>query len=771
MSAGVPTAAIGAAPPARGNPLEPEPSVPNSLQDDIIVTARPHTDVHTEIPPEVSLNNVVIQSLGAVDLTEVFKELAPELGTSPAAPDEQSRAPIVLVNGQRIAGFSSIKDFPPESVARIDIFPDTVALQYGYGPGQRVVNVVLRDNYRALTLVGRYTAAPENWHNIYRTKIDLIRIGETSHWNAGLDFSHQDALYAGTTVAAPGAVPSGTQIPNHTLASQTDHLTAAGTVNRMIGATNAELNASLDLDSVQSRPGLSQIDADLLTSQGLSDLISGPYHRLDQTVHAGTSLTLNGKAARWRWSAIGRLDETTRETRTTSAFGDGGLDTILLPSPGLLGDRCATLAAAGCVSTTTRRASGDFYLNGDLGSLPGGAITAAVRTGFAFSDIRSVSPQQAAVLRRDEGSAQGNLDFPLTSRDSPIGKLTVGVDGAAHPVSAFGTLTDVGGTFDWQPIRAIDFLASYSHGTQAPTLLQLGQAALTTPDLREYDFVTSGTAIVQRTEGGTTNLIAGNADVMKARLQAKPLPAANLTLSAEYTLQRAHDPVVSVTAVTAETMAALPSRFTRRNGNLTALDVTPINAARRSSQQIRWGINYATGFGSYWPNKDGSPSTRRDQFQIALYDTWGLQDKIRLVDGQPTLNLLDGDFISDTGGTPTHRVELQTSIATHAMSLDVSGVWQTPTSEHDALNPANDLTFSNGITLNLRWQINLADQRWLTHLFPRIKGNLNLSADNVLGARLRVHDRLGNVPSAYSEAYLNPTGRTFRITLRKRFRS
>ena len=33
-----------------------------------------------------------------------------------------------------------------------------------------------------------------------------------------------------------------------------------------------------------------------------------------------------------------------------------------------------------------------------------------------------------------------------------------------------------------------------------------------------------------------------------------------------------------------------------------------------------------------------------------------------------------------------------------------------------------------------------------------------------------VHDSSGHVPLPYTESYTNPTGRTFRITLRKRFR-
>jgi iron complex outermembrane receptor protein len=80
-----------------------------------------------------------------------------------------------------------------------------------------------------------------------------------------------------------------------------------------------------------------------------------------------------------------------------------------------------------------------------------------------------------------------------------------------------------------------------------------------------------------------------------------------------------------------------------------------------------------------------------------------------------------------------------------------------------------DLTFSQGVTLDLRLQLNMGEIGWLSRALPFLRGKLNISADNILGAHATVHDARGVVPSAYSESYINPTGRTFRITLRKRF--
>jgi len=740
-----------------------------AAKDEILVTAhRQRGAVATDVPPETTINATAIHALGAADLDEVFADLAPEIGGGATTTLGAAQPPIILVNGQRVAGFSTIKDLPPEAVRRIEVFPEQVALQYGYGPNQRVVNVVLRASYRALTLLGRYTLAPDNFRGVYRAKVDLLRISENAHWNIDLDYRHQDPIFADTTLAGP--TTDGT-VPRHTLATQDDHLTLSGLSNRKFGNVTAELTGSLDLETIQSRPGLQDVDGDLLASQGLADLISGPLNRSDSTVEAQTNLTLNGKLDDgWRWSYVGRLDDTTHVTRTDPAVGNAGMALVTLPSPGLLGTRCAT-AAADCVSTDLRTASSDVYLNGNVFNLPAGAITASLRTGVVFSGIRSDSPLVPMSTTRDrtESNAQADVEFPLTSRDSFIGKLTVGGNGEARKLSDFGTLTTAGSTLDWSPIKPVDFLASFSHTQQAPTLLQLGEAGLDTPDLREFDFVNDTTSIVQRITGGNADLDHETSRIAKFRLQVTPLHPANLTLSAEYTIQRTRNPIANITAATAQTMAAFPDNFTRQNGYLTSIDVSPVNLARRDTDQLHYGINYSTAFGPTHLATATSAESR-DQFQIALYDTWRTRDDVWLRQGTTKLDLLDGDVISDIGGTPAHQIELQTTVSTPAWSADINAMWQTHTTATAGTLAQDSLTFSQGITFNLRLQINLADQHWLNRIFPALRGSLNISADNLLGAHTVVHQNGGGVPAAYSQSYLNPTGRTFRITLRKRFR-
>jgi len=745
-----------------------------AAKDAILVTAHlQHGAVATDLPPEVTLNSAAIGALGAADLNEVFEDLAPEFRNGASETGTTKPTPIVLVNGQRIAGFSSIRDLPPEAVRRIEVFPEKVALQYGYGADQKVVNVVLRSNYHALTLLGRYTAAPENWRGVYRAKADVLRIGEHSHWNLDFDYSHLDPIFSATTLADPGEAPSDGSVPAHTLAAQSDNLTISGDLTRDFGVVTADLAGRLDLAAVQSRLGLADGDGDLLVDQGSAGLISGPRYRSDRSVDAQTSLTLNGRLdGGWRWSFIGRLDDTTREINTADSAA-GGFDAILLPSPGLLGNRCAGPLDTGCVVTETRTASGDYYLNGKVLPLPAGSINVSLRAGFAFSGIRSQSPLASTEFdrNRDEGNVQANIDVPITTSRSPIGKLSIGFNGEARRLSDFGTLSTVGSSLEWTPVKPVQIVASVRREEQAPTLQQLANGTLVTPDLREFDFVTDATSIIQRIDGGNNDLRRERSRVANLRVQVSPLRTTNLQLSADYTIERTRDPIAIVTAATAQTMAAFPDMFTRNDeGYLTGMDASPINLYRRDQQQLRWGINYSTAFGPHDPRPDanGKP-VARDQFQIALYDTWRFQDDVVLREGLPGVDLLDGGLISDMGGTPRHELELQTTVSTRTWSADVNAHWQAPTTVRAGALGDDRLTFTQGVNVDLRLQINLSEQHWLTRMLPFLRGKLNISADNILGAHTSVHDASGIVPPAYSESYLNPTGRTFRITLRKRF--
>jgi outer membrane receptor protein involved in Fe transport len=115
--------------------------VDENTSGEIVVTAeRIRGSVDTDVPPVEQLNEADIASLGASSLTDLVAAVAPQANSGRG---RGGGMPIILLNGQRVSGFRELRDLPPEAIRQVQIFPEEVALKYGYGPYQRVINFIL----------------------------------------------------------------------------------------------------------------------------------------------------------------------------------------------------------------------------------------------------------------------------------------------------------------------------------------------------------------------------------------------------------------------------------------------------------------------------------------------------------------------------------------------------------------------------------------------------------------------------------------------------
>jgi hypothetical protein len=130
----------------------------STLVDEVVVTAT-SPQVYASQPgaalgglaPELQLGPLDIQSYGVSTVTELLDELAIQTNSSRGRGGE---SPVVLLNGKRISGFGEVRDIPTEAILRVDILPEETALTYGFTADQKVVNIVLRPRFRALTAEG-----------------------------------------------------------------------------------------------------------------------------------------------------------------------------------------------------------------------------------------------------------------------------------------------------------------------------------------------------------------------------------------------------------------------------------------------------------------------------------------------------------------------------------------------------------------------------------------------------------------------------------------
>ncbi|MDP2117678.1 MAG: TonB-dependent receptor plug domain-containing protein, partial [Brevundimonas sp.] len=156
---------------------------PDAYELDTVTTtaARPRGSVNSDIPPDMVLTPEQIQAYGASNIAELLTYLEPLTRSSRGRADGQ---PVLLVNGRRISGFREIQGIPPEAIERMEILPEEVALEYGYRADQRVVNFVLKNDFRSTTgeLSGRMPT--QGGRTTTEIKGNFLSISGPTRWSA-----------------------------------------------------------------------------------------------------------------------------------------------------------------------------------------------------------------------------------------------------------------------------------------------------------------------------------------------------------------------------------------------------------------------------------------------------------------------------------------------------------------------------------------------------------------------------------------------------------
>ena len=847
-----------------------------------------------DIPAELQYSPADIRAYGVSSVSDLLNELAPEIRSDRGRGGE---APAVLLNGRRISGFSEIRDIPTEAILRVDILPEEVALKYGYSADQRVVNIVLRRRFRAITGQADGSTSTEGGGESGTGDLDLLRIHGDSRFN--LDVKYQDAAsltesqrgimsaatgrpfdLMGNVAAAPGApggiidpalsaaagqpvtvagVPASaangtpsladfvstanranvTDVsPYRTLTPSTHDLTVNSVLARPLSKRiTATLNGTLDLSSSDTLRGLPGATLLLPSTNPFTPfsqdvalyryLGTDPLTQNVRTLTGHVGFSLNGDFAKWRLSFTGNVDHGDTRTVTETGIdisalqaaldaGDASLNPFgVLPASrlgGMLTARARAISNTGNIQ---------FVANGPLVSLPAGPLSTTVKvgwegSGFNSSSVRAGVEEQASLSRRNT-SAQLNVDLPLTSRShhvlGAIGNLSANFNVAENQLSDFGTLTTLGYGLNWSPRDGIELIASSTHDEGAPTVQQLGNPVVVTPDVRVFDYRTGQTVDVSETAGGNPSLRADSRHVEKLGLTLKPLHALDLTVTANYIHSSIRNAIAAFPSPTAAIEAAFPDRFTRdADGNLERIDVRPVNFAREDRQELRWGVNFtkklksshklldayralrqqagASPFGGRGPGGGdgnrpaggfggggrggfggrGGGAAQGGRFQLSLYHTWYFRDDILIRDGGPRLDLLDGGTTGSGGGQPRHEVELQAGLTNNGIGARLTGKWQSPTTvTGGAGTTTGDLHFSGLATLNFRLFADLGQQPSLVkHRWARGM-RVTLSVTNLFDSRQHVRDANGLTPLSYQPAYLDPLGRTVRVSLRKLF--
>lgn len=796
--------------------------------DEIVVSSRRAQPgaVIGDIKPELQLSPADIRSYGVSSIADLLNEISPQTRSDRGG----GGAPLVLLNGHRISGFNEIKDIPTEAIARADVLPEEVALKYGYPADSRVVNIVLRQRFRAKTFEGKGGEATGGGAANGGTEADYLRIQKDERLQVHGEYNHTDGLTEADRgivatpqhgpVAPSGDIPDLTRFRSLTRDSDSEALNAVYN-HPLAGDISATANLRVEFDQSQGENGIGAVSLTVppgsayfppvLVSRYAIDL--GPLFADTRSsqIHAGTTLTHDGKD--WRWSVLGNFDRTDTRTRNDTGADATAFQALVTAGGNPLAPFGSTLALrpADTARSLAQSGSVDALLSGSPVSLPAGDVSVAIKLLGSASGFDGVSDRGGTTtkthFKRDIVSGQLNLDVPLTSRrqdfGAVIGDLTVNGNFAAQHLSDFGTLTTLGYGLNWLPRKPVSVIVSHTTDHAAPSAQQLQGPVITTPNAAIFDPATGTTAFVTLIQGGAPGLQASERQVTKVEINWKPLAKPDLTFTANYVRTHFTNAIAAFPATSAAIEAAFPDRFVRDpSGTLISLDQRAVNFASESSDTLRYGVNLsfaltstrtnpiaggrvpgggAGGGGGSGGGRDGGgrrpggfggvgrPNGGRLQF--AVYHSLYFRDEVLIRPGVPVLDLLNGGALGNNGGQPRHDVDVQAGYWRNGLGARLSATWRSGTTvDASAGDPKGALTFSPLATANLRLFANFGQMPGLVQDHHWLAGTrLTFAVTNLTGARERVRDATGATPLAYQPGYLDPVGRAVSISFRKLF--
>lgn len=753
-------------------------AAPAETDGDITVTGRrPRGSVVSDVPAERTFSPFEIDAYGAGDINELIQALGPPVSSDRGREDA---GPVVLLNGKRVSSFAEIAKIPTEAIERMEVFPEEVALAYGFRADQKVVNVVVFERYSSRVGQVAYAVPSEGGRDTATTTANYLRIRGDTRLNFGLEYNRSGSLLENERNVLQGTADAGSG-RFRTLLPKTERLGLNATVSgNVLDNVSSSLTGRFDSNDGESLLGLG---------------VSGPLMRDTNTRTAQLGTLLGGQLGRWLWSFTGNYDRTRNTTLTRLTDGPDATDEA---------------------RSVNSLVNADIVLSGAAIKLPAGPVLISLHGGLETRDFTSRSlrggVEQSTELSRDSGTTQASVDLPIASwREKSfawLGDLSANANVKIDKFSDAGTLRTFGYGVVWSPVGGLNFIASVNHEEGAPSLEQLGAPIIKTPNLRIFDFVRRQTVDVAQISGGNPDLRSDDRRVVSFGVNARPFTSIDLTLSIDYVATRIDHPIATFPVAAAEIEAAFPERFARSaDGQLLQIDSRPLNYRRSQQKQMRWGVDFSRPLGPLPPGaKDtkvrfvgseadiqkalppgakiikaeaGSAAAKRFENMasrafLSLYHTWRLEDDILVREGFPEFDLLNGSAADNRGGRPRHEVELQAGAFRRGLGVRLEANWRSGTVVRNLAagsgTGGGDLHFSDYMMVNINMFANLADRFGGANAPEWLRGaRVSIGINNLFNSRPKVQDEAGSTPLSYQPAYLDPLGRLVNFRLRKVF--
>ncbi|MEA3011283.1 MAG: iron complex outerrane recepter protein [Sphingomonadales bacterium] len=816
--------------PAQPEPAaSPDPAAEPESEDEegetIVVTGqRQRGAVIGDIAPEVQFDRREIRSLGAGSLSELLDAIAPQTRSGQGRGDER---PVILLNGRRISGFSEIRDIPPEAIVRIDVMPEEVALKYGYRPDQKVVNFVLRRRFNAYTTEVQAGIATEGGRESYGAELNYLQINNAGRVNLGAEYRRAEPLFESQRDIVQAEPVPGIELGRfRTLLPQTDQLQLSGTLNRAVSEdVSATLNATFDVNSSTAFLGLPRPS---LAPPGLrrdSDSRAGHLGLSVNGAIAPWQWSLTGNLDR---NASETETQTSFGLDRSRSVSEVGNTELLLNGPlfDLPGGQVMAAARAGfdAQGLTSRSDRAGLFTVRDL---------ARTREHAQINiDIPIANRRRAALTALGNLSANLNAEVEHLSDFGTLRTLGAGLNWSPlSQVSLIASITDEDGAPSMQQlgdpmqltpgVRVFDFVRGE---TVEVTRIDGGNPALVADNRRVWKLGANvrplaktdlslsanytSTRIVNAISGfpaATAEIEAAFPDRFKRSdgrlvlIDTRPVNFArqdrselrwgfNLSLpigpqpkpgqgrggfgrGGQGAAGAAAAPAPG--AASGQAASAQPAQGERPQGEGARGDRGPREGGGAGGPGGGRGGFGGGGRGGFGGGGRGGFGGGGGRLQLAVYHTWHFTDSVLIRPGVPELDFLNGSAGSSSGGRPRHELEFQGGLFKNGLGARLTANWHSGTFVRGGAlaggGSGDDLFFNDFTAVNLRLFADLGLQPFARE-HPFLRGmRVSLSIDNLFDSRQQVRDRLGTTPISYQPGYLDPLGRSVRLSVRKLF--
>lgn len=714
---------------------------PNDPASDreIVVVGQRSGEIFSEIRPIDEIDENEIGAFASGSISELLRSLSPQTRGS------SGTGPVVFVNGKRIGSVTEVGNLPPEALVKLQIFPEQLAQSLGVSANQRVVNLVLKKDFRAITSEVETKFPTEGAGNEYQARIDVARIENNRRWNVTAKYTRREAVTEHDRPLIGGRGELQTLIP------KSDKIGLSGAWSDYVfDDVQFDLSASINAGQSVGR-----------VANRLKNRPSDPPFHLTRRENRGANFAVsgNGQLGSWDWFASGSMDWSYSASRTDRPN-----------SP--------TTKRFNRTEGRTTNFRGSALLNGTVANVPAGQISASVELSALKEITSGNSNLDGAVIRskiaRTSGGAKATLVIPLTDSSflGSIGRLTANFEGGVEAMSNLSSLIDYGYGIRWAPHRSFQLSTFWSRSEDAPSASDLSDPQTLTPDVTVFDFVRGESAVVDLLSGGNSSLNPETSKSFRLSLSIRPEDWSDFSFNASYNRRRLQNAISSIPAISPELADAFPDRFVRgQDGRLQRFDVRPVNLGRSRRESANWTLTWSkqlsdSEFDPRDRRAEKSGGTARPSNGVILFSMDHrvlLRDQRQLLPGGSPVDFLDGS----AGGSSKHKLELNARAVYRGVGVNLNANWASGYRERSG---SQDLKYRASTRFDLKLFANL-DQIFSQNEKPHWSKGMRatLSVENVFNNRRRVIDQNGNTPLALQPSYLDPLGRTIQFSIRKVF--